>query len=61
MDISTAQAEGRGTIADGLADLVGKIRENINIKQVAKVAVSNGLVGAYVHGSIAGIFVACVR
>jgi elongation factor Ts len=51
---SLYEDESQGTVADGLADLVGKIRENIHIKQASKASVASGLVGAYVHGSIAG-------
>ena len=36
---------------DALGELVGKIRENIGVKQAAKAASFTGVVGAYVHGA----------
>ena len=39
------------SIGDGLAELVGKIRENISVKAASKVVAFQGVVGAYVHGA----------
>lgn len=39
------------SVGDGLAELVGKIRENISVKAAAKVVALQGVVGAYVHGA----------
>ena len=38
---------------DALGELVGKIRENISVKQAAKAASFTGVVGVYVHGASA--------
>ena len=40
------------TIENALADAVAKIRENIAIRQVCRVAAVPGVVGSYVHGAV---------
>jgi translation elongation factor EF-Ts len=39
-------------VSDGLADLVGKIRESISFRRASKAAAFPGIVGAYVHGAL---------
>ncbi|HEY5226092.1 MAG TPA: translation elongation factor Ts [Methylovirgula sp.] len=44
---------GGGTIGDALANAIATIGENMNLRRAASVHVENGVIGHYVHNSIA--------
>ncbi len=43
---------GDGTVADAIANTIAKIGENMTLRRAAKLAVSNGAIGSYVHNSV---------
>ncbi len=45
---ATIQATGK-SVADSLTDAIGVIGENMNLRRTAKVAVTEGVVGGYMH------------
>ena len=53
-DIEAIQAAkvGDGTVADAIANTIAKIGENMTLRRAAKLAVSNGAIGSYVHNSV---------
>ena len=44
---------GEGTVASRLTDLIAKIGENMSLRRVERLSVSNGAIGSYVHNSVA--------
>jgi elongation factor Ts len=51
--LKTASFAGNGKTVDGeLADLIGRIGENMVLRRVARLAVTHGHVASYVHNSI---------
>ncbi|TCR62714.1 translation elongation factor Ts [Bosea sp. BK604] len=44
---------GGGTVADAIANAIATIGENMTLRRVAEVKVSAGVIGQYVHGSVA--------
>jgi elongation factor Ts len=44
---------GGGTVGDALANAIATIGENMNLRRAASVHVENGVIGHYVHNSIA--------
>lgn len=48
-----AATYGEKSVADTLTDLIAKIGENMNIRRMEKLEVSNGAVVPYVHGALA--------
>lgn len=44
---------GGGTVSDAIANAIATIGENMTLRRVAEVKVSAGVVGQYVHGSVA--------
>ena len=56
LDALTAHAAtdgGEGTVADQITRLIATIGENMSLRRVAKVEVSEGVVASYVHGAVA--------
>jgi elongation factor Ts len=48
-----AAKAGSITIADAIADTIAKIGENMTLRRAAELSVGNGVVGSYVHSSVA--------
>lgn len=44
--------DGGLNVTDSLSELVSKIRENITVRRATRVSAFNGVIGAYVHGSV---------
>jgi elongation factor Ts len=42
---------GNITLADGIADTIAKIGENMSLRRASSVSVANGVIGSYVHNS----------
>lgn len=51
--IKAAHYPGGGTVADAIANAVATIGENMTLRRVAAVHVAQGVVGQYVHNSVA--------
>jgi elongation factor Ts len=51
--LKAAAYPGGGTVAEALANGIATIGENLNLRRAALVAVSAGVVGSYIHNSIA--------
>jgi len=50
--LGRAPLEGASTVNDVLAEMVGKMGENITLRRGAYLHVENGVVGCYVHGKV---------
>jgi len=48
-----ATDDGEGTVADQITRLIATIGENMSLRRVAKLEVSEGVVASYVHGAVA--------
>ncbi|KAF0185429.1 MAG: elongation factor T [Hyphomonadaceae bacterium] len=48
-----ATPSGEGSVSDYLTNLIATIGENMNVRRMAKVSVTQGVVAAYVHSAIA--------
>ena len=44
---------GGGTVQEAIANAISTIGENMNLRRVAQLKVSAGLIGTYVHGAVA--------
>ena len=44
---------GGGTVKDAIANAIATIGENMNLRRVAQLKVSAGVIGTYVHGAVA--------
>lgn len=44
---------GGGTVADAIANAIATIGENMTLRRVTSISVSAGVIGSYVHGSVA--------
>lgn len=51
--LKTQAYEGKGTVQDMLTHLVATIGENMNIRRVAHLSVSQGVVSSYIHNALA--------
>ncbi len=51
--IKAAHYPGDGTVADAIANAIATIGENMTLRRVAAVHVGQGVVGQYVHNSVA--------
>src|SRR5215470_18047655 len=40
------------TLAEGIADTIAKIGENMSLRRASSLSVANGMVGSYVHNSV---------
>jgi len=40
------------TLAEGIADTIGKIGENMSLRRASSLSVANGVIGSYVHNSV---------
>lgn len=50
-DLAAADLNGK-SVKDSLTDLIAKIGENMNLRRMENLEVSNGVVSAYVHGAL---------
>ncbi len=50
--VKAADLDGK-SVADTLTDLIAKIGENMTLRRVEKLSVSDGVIGAYVHNAVA--------
>lgn len=50
--VKAADLDGK-SVADTLTDLIAKIGENMTLRRVEKLSVSDGIIGAYVHNAVA--------
>jgi len=50
--VKAADLNGK-SVADTLTDLIAKIGENMTLRRVEKLSVSDGIIGAYVHNAVA--------
>ncbi|MCJ8143124.1 translation elongation factor Ts [Ancylobacter sp. A5.8] len=50
--VKAAAYPGGATVADAISSAVATIGENMNLRRAAKLEVSAGAIGAYVHGSV---------
>ena len=50
--VKAADLNGK-SVADTLTDLIAKIGENMTLRRVEKLSVSDGVIGAYVHNAVA--------
>jgi elongation factor Ts len=48
-----AAKAGSITVADSIADTIAKIGENMTLRRAAEISVNKGVVGSYVHSSVA--------
>jgi elongation factor Ts len=48
-----AAKAGSITVADSVADTIAKIGENMTLRRAAEISVNKGVVGSYVHSSVA--------
>jgi elongation factor Ts len=52
--LETTQVPGASkSLKDSLAELVGTIGENMNLRRVTKLQVNDGVIASYVHGAVA--------
>lgn len=52
-ELAQAPLAGGKTVQDSLTDLIAKIGENMNLRRMAALQVSDGVVAGYVHNAIA--------
>ncbi len=50
--LAAPATEGDGTIADQVTRLVATIGENMSLRRIARVEVSEGAIASYIHGSV---------
>ena len=51
--LAAPATEGDGTIADQVTRLVATIGENMSLRRIARVEVSEGAIASYIHGGVA--------
>jgi elongation factor Ts len=53
-DVATIKAAKIGdiTLAEGIADTIAKIGENMSLRRASSLSVANGILGSYVHNSV---------
>ena len=52
--LRSATLEGGETVSEAITGLIATIGENMVLRRVARLSVSQGAVGAYTHGAVAG-------
>lgn len=52
--LQAAKTKAGSSVVDYLTDLVGKIGENMSLRRMAALEVSEGVVAGYIHNSVAG-------
>lgn len=52
--LAAAELEGGKSVQDTLTDLIATIGENMALRRMAKLEVSNGLVAGYMHNALSG-------
>jgi elongation factor Ts len=52
--LRAARIEGGDTVSDAITHMIATIGENIVLRRSARFSVSQGAIGAYIHGAVAG-------
>ncbi|MEP6966555.1 MAG: translation elongation factor Ts [Pseudomonadota bacterium] len=52
--LRASRLPGGGTVSEAITDLIATVGENMLLRRVARFSVSQGAVGTYVHGAVAG-------
>ena len=52
-ELKSAAYPGGGTVADAIANAIATIGENMTLRRAAEVSVTAGVIGSYIHNSVA--------